>query len=67
LEAQISMTGDRKWKHSMNEMHERPVVTEANKEAVRQGSTGHHLRYVLIIRCVLVVIAFIAVALFIKP
>ena len=51
----------------MNEMHERPVVTEANKEAVRQGSTGHHVRYVLIISCALVVIAFIAVTLFIKP
>jgi hypothetical protein len=51
----------------MNEMHERPVVVEANEEAVRSGSTGHHVRYVLIISCALVVIAFIAVALFIKP
>jgi hypothetical protein len=51
----------------MNDIHQRPVVTEANKEAVRAGSTGHHVRYVLIISCALVVIAFIAVALFIKP
>jgi hypothetical protein len=51
----------------MNEMHQRPVVTEAREEAVRAGSTGHHVRYVLIVSCALVVIAFIAVALFIKP
>lgn len=51
----------------MNEMHEKPVVTEANTEAVRQGSTGRYVRYVLIISCALVVIAFIAVALFVKP
>jgi hypothetical protein len=50
----------------MNDMHERPVVTEANKEAVRQGSTGHHVRYVLIASCILVIIAFIAVSLFVK-
>jgi hypothetical protein len=51
----------------MSEIHERPVVTETNKEAVRAGSTGHHLRYVLIASCALVIIAFIAVALFVKP
>ena len=39
----------------MNE-HERPVVTEANETAVRAGSTGHNVRYVLI-----------AIALFVKP
>jgi hypothetical protein len=44
---------------SMNE-HERPFVTEANKTAVRAGSTGHNVRYV-------VIIAFIAIALFVKP
>jgi len=49
----------------MSEIHERPVVT--NEEAVRSGSTGHHLRYVLIASCALVIIAFIAVALFVKP
>ena len=67
FEAQIFDDRREKWKHSMNEMHERPVVSEANKEAARQGSTGRHVRYVLIISCALVVIAFIAVALFIKP
>jgi hypothetical protein len=50
----------------MNEMHERPVVTEANKEAVRGGSTGHHVRYVLIVGCALVIIAFIAVSVFVR-
>ena len=34
----------------MNE-HERPVVTEVNKTAVRAGSTGHKVRYVLIASC----------------
>jgi Flp pilus assembly protein TadB len=51
---------------SMNE-HERPVVTEANKTAVRAGSTGHNVRYALIASCALVIIAFIAIALFVKP
>jgi hypothetical protein len=50
----------------MNE-HERPVVTEANKTAIWAGSTGHNVRYVLIASCALVVIAFIAIALFVKP
>ena len=48
-------------------MHERPVVTEANKEAVRAGHTGDHLRYILIASCALVIIAFIAIALFVRP
>jgi hypothetical protein len=47
--------------------HERPVVTDANKTAVRAGSTGHSVRYVLIASCALVIIAFIAIALFVKP
>jgi Flp pilus assembly protein TadB len=47
--------------------HERPIVTEANKEAVRAGSTGHHVRYVLIASCALVIIAFIVIALLVKP
>ena len=51
---------------STNE-HERPVVTEANKTAVRAGSTGHNVRYVLIASCALVIIAFIAIALAVKP
>jgi hypothetical protein len=47
--------------------HERPVVTEANKVAVRAGSTGHHVRYVLIASCALVIVGFIIIALFVKP
>ncbi len=50
----------------MDKVHERPVVTEANKEAVRAGHTGDHLRYVLIASCALVIIAFIVVALLVK-
>jgi hypothetical protein len=34
----------REWEHSMDKVHERPIVTEANKEAVRAGHTGDHLR-----------------------
>ena len=51
----------------MDNVHERPVVTEANKEAVRQGHTGDHLRYILIASCALVIIGFIAVALLVRP
>ena len=43
--------------------HERPIVTEANEEAVRAGSTGHHVRYVLIASCALVIIGFAIIAL----
>jgi hypothetical protein len=46
--------------------HEAPIVTEGNKEAVRAGHTGDHLRYILLASCALVIIAFIAVALFVK-
>jgi hypothetical protein len=51
----------------MDKGHERPVVTEANKEAVRGGHTGDHVRYVLIASCALVIIAFIVIALFVRP
>ena len=47
--------------------HERPVVTEENKVAVRAGSTGHHLRYMLIASCALVIAAFIIIALVVRP
>jgi hypothetical protein len=46
--------------------HERPVVTEENKVAMRAGSTGNHVRYVLIASTTLVIVAFIAIALFVK-
>ena len=52
--------------HLMDKMHERPVVTSSNQDRVRQGETGHHVRYILIISCVLVIIAFIAIALFVR-
>jgi hypothetical protein len=47
--------------------HERPVITEDNKTAVRAGSTGNNVRYVLIASCTSVIIAFVAIALFVKP
>ena len=47
--------------------HERPVVTEENKVAVRGGSTGHHVRYILIASMVLVLIAWALVELFVRP
>ena len=51
----------------MDEAHERPVITEKNQEAVRAGHTGDHVRYILIASCALVVIAFIAIALIMRP
>ena len=50
----------------MDKMHERPVVTESNKEAVRAGHTGDGLRYVLIASCALVILGFVAVALLVR-
>ena len=46
--------------------HERPVVTDDNKVAIRAGSTGNHVRYVLIVSTALVIVCFIAIALFVK-
>jgi hypothetical protein len=46
--------------------HERPVVTDDNKVAVRGGSTGNNVRDVLIASTALVIVAFIAIALFVK-
>jgi hypothetical protein len=46
--------------------HERPVVTDDNKVAVRGGSTGNNVRYILIASTALVIVAFIAIALFFK-
>jgi hypothetical protein len=51
---------------SMNP-HERPVVTEENKTAVRAGSTGHNVRYILIASMVLVILAWILVELLVRP
>jgi len=47
--------------------HERPVVNEANKVDVRAGSTGNNVRYVLIASCALVIMAFIVIAVFVRP
>jgi hypothetical protein len=44
--------------------NERPIVTEANKEKVRAGATGFGMRYVLLGGMGLVIVLFIAVALF---
>ena len=47
--------------------HERPVVTDDNKVAIRAGFTGNHVRYVVIASSTaLVILAFIAIALFVK-
>jgi hypothetical protein len=45
---------------------ERPIVTEANKDRIRAGVTGHNVRYVLFGSVALVVVAFAAVALFMR-
>jgi hypothetical protein len=47
--------------------HERPVVTEENKVAVRGGSTGHNVRYIVIASIVLVMIAWALVELLVRP
>ena len=51
---------------SMN-AHERPVITEDNKTAVRAGSTGNNVRYVLIGSVALAIIAWILVEYFVRP
>ena len=47
--------------------HERPVVTEENKVAVRAGSTGNHVRYILIGSVALTILALILVWVFMRP
>jgi hypothetical protein len=47
--------------------HERPVVTEENKTAVRGGATGYNLRYVVIASLVLVMVAWVLVEVFVRP
>ncbi|HEY3620853.1 MAG TPA: hypothetical protein VGL12_00350 [Roseiarcus sp.] len=47
--------------------HERPVVTDDNKVAVRAGSTGHNVRYVLIASVALAILAWILVEVFVRP
>jgi hypothetical protein len=43
-------------------MDERPIVTKDNEERIRQGETGHHVRYILFGSLALVVVLFILVA-----
>jgi len=53
-------------RETIMDSHEQPVVTEANKERVRAGVTGHNVRYVLLASLALVVLVFIAVAAFLR-
>ena len=46
--------------------NERPVVTEANKNRVRAGVTGHNVRYVLFAGCALVIIAYVIIYFVVK-
>ena len=47
--------------------HQRPIVTEDNKTAVRAGSTGNNVRYVLIGSVALAIIAWISVEYVVRP
>jgi hypothetical protein len=47
--------------------HERPVVTEENKVAAPAGSTGHHVRYILVGSIALVILARTLVEVFVRP
>jgi len=47
--------------------HERPVVTEENKVAVRAGSTGHNVRYIVITSIALAMLAWVLVELLVRP
>jgi hypothetical protein len=55
------------WKERSMNAHERPVVTEENKTAVRAGATGNNVRYVLIGSIALAIIAWILVEYFVRP
>ncbi len=48
-------------------MDERPVVTKSNEERIRQGETGHHVRYILLISITLVIDLFVLIAIFVRP
>ena len=47
--------------------NEIPIVTESNKDRIRAGVTGHNVRYVLIISCALVIVAFVIIAFVVRP
>ena len=46
---------------------ERPIVSEDNQDRVRQGVTGHNVRYVVIVSVALAIIVFIMVAVLARP
>jgi hypothetical protein len=46
---------------------ERPVVTEDNEDRVRQGVTGHNVRYVVIVSVALAIVVFIMIAALVRP
>jgi Flp pilus assembly protein TadB len=61
---ELAMTNDRMPNEVMpteTDSSERPVVTEANKDRVRAGVTGHNVRYVVIFSCAIVIVAFIII------
>lgn len=51
--------------HMMSD--ERPVVTKDNEDRIRQGVTGHNVRYVVIVSVALVIVVFIMVAVIFRP
>jgi hypothetical protein len=44
-----------------------PVVTEHNEDRIRQGLTGHNVRYVVIVSLALAITAFIIIAAVARP
>jgi hypothetical protein len=54
-------------KESSMDAHQRPIVTEENKVDVRAGSTGHHVRYILIGGVALAILAWILVEVLVRP
>jgi hypothetical protein len=51
--------------HMMSD--ERPIVTENNEDRVRQGVTGHNVRYVVIVSLALAIVVFVIVAAIVRP
>ena len=47
--------------------HERPIISEDSKTAVRAGVTGNNVRYVLIGSVALAIVAWILVEYFVRP
>ena len=49
-----------------NQMHKAPIVNKANEDRIRAGETGHYVRYMVIVSCALVIVLFVAVAVFVE-